>query len=141
MRVQGFGEIEDRLTRAAGLGEEFAAGWEAFQFIVMAADYYCEHTSAWFAKWMSVIPPACEGRDYIGLAPSLRRQPASSVEIPDLQAISEDDAAAGLASIAKTLRKRLEEMSAAAPGAADARGCTHAAGAAAEIYDLLAVDV
>ena len=139
MSVRVFEEIEEKLTRAEGLGDEFAASWEAFQFIVMVADHYSQHTSAWFAKWMSAIAPACEGRDYIGLAPSLRREPTLSVEIPGLQTISEDDAATGLASIAKTLRKRLEEMSAAAPDAVDVRACTHAAGAAAEISGLLAV--
>jgi hypothetical protein len=135
-----FSEAEEKLARAEGLGEELAAGWEAFQFIVLVADHYSQQASGWFATWMSVLPPACEGRDCIGLAPSPRPEPAGPVEIPALTAVADDDAAAGLAGIAAVLRKRLQETASAARGAGDARACAHAADAAAEIYDLLALD-
>ena len=137
--MHGFEEIEEKLARAEGLADEFAAGWEAFQFIVMVADHYSGLTSGQFAMWMFAIPPACEGRDYLGLAPSMRRDPAAYVEIPDLRTVGEDDAADGLAAIAASLAKRLRELADTAPGPADARACAKAAETAAELHDRLAV--
>jgi hypothetical protein len=89
---------------------------------------------------MSVIPPACEGRDYLTLAPSTQREPTAHIEDPDLNAVSEDDAARGLASIAAALLKRLPEAAAEARRPEDSRAFTHAADAAAEIHGLLAPD-
>lgn len=141
LRMQGFEDIEAGLARAADLGDGLAAGWEAFQFIVMVADHYSGRTSSgWFATWMWAIPPACEGRDYLGLAPSMRREPAASVTIPDLEGVGEEDAARGLAGIASALAKHLPAAAAAADNPADARACTRAADAAAEVRDLLALD-
>jgi hypothetical protein len=134
-----FEETEHNLAQVQGLDDELAAAWEAFQFTVLVADHYSGQSSPWFAKWMSVIPPACEGRDYLGLAPTLRRDPLADVVVMDLGAVSEDDAVRGLAGIAGLLRKRLQEL--AAGSLADARACTRAADAAAEIGDLLAVEV
>lgn len=137
--MQGFEEIEERFVRAEGLADELAAGWEAFQFIVLVADHYSGRTTEQFAMWMFVISPACEGRDYLGLAPSTRRDPAVYVEIPDLRTVSEDNAADGLAAIAGTLAKRLRELADVTSGPADARACAKAAEAAAELHGLLAV--
>ena len=89
---------------------------------------------------MSVIPPACEGRDHLGLAPSTRRDPAPQVEISELDGVSEDEAARGLVGIAGMLQTRLKEMAGAAIVPEDARACTHAAEAATEIHSLLSVD-
>lgn len=138
--MQRFSEIEQNLAQADSLGDELAASWEAFQFIVTVADHYADHTSGWYAKWMSVIPPACEGRDYLGLAPSMRREPEEDIEPPDLETVSEDDAATGLASIATALLKHLPAAAAAATDPADARACAKAADAATEVRDLLAMD-
>lgn len=139
--MQAFEQIAENLTRAKSQAEELAACWEAFQLIVTVADHFADHTDSWFAKWMSAIPPACEGRDYLGLAPSTRREPAADIEIPDLSTISEDDAARGLAAIAAALLERLPEAAAREARPEDSRAFTHAADAAAEIHGLLALDV
>lgn len=133
-------EIEEQVTQARGLVEELTAYSEAFQFIVTVADHYADRTSGWFAKWMSVIPPACEGRDYLTLAPSTRGEPAPHIGDLDLNTVSEDDAARGLASIAAALLNRLPEAAAGARRTEDSRAFTHAAAAAAEIHGLLAPD-
>ena len=138
LRVQAFGEIKEKLARAEGLADELAAGWEAFQFIVMVADHYSRLTSEQFAMWMFAIPPASDGRDYVGRAPSMRRDPAPCAEVPDLTAVSEDDAADGLAAIAGTLATSLQAMKDAASNQADVQACTRAAETATEVRNLLA---
>lgn len=138
--MQEFREIEQKLAQAEPLGDELTASWESFQFIVTVAGHYADQTSGWFAKWMSVIPPACEGRDYLGLAPSMRHEPEEDIEPLDLEALNEDDAARALASIAAALLKHLPAAAAAATDPADARACAKAAEAAAEVRDLLAMD-
>ena len=137
--MQRFTEIEQKLAQAKPL-DELTASCEAFQFIVTVADHYADHTSGWFAKWMSVIPPACEGRDYLGLAPSMRREVVADVDPLDLEAISEDEAARSLASIVAALLKHLPAAAAMATDPADAQACAKAAEAAAEVRDLLAMD-
>lgn len=137
--MQGFQEIEEKLARAEGLGDELAAGWEAFQLIVMVADRYSRDLSQWSAAWMFAIPSACDGRDCLGQAPSLRRDPAPEVSLPALVGVDDEKAAAGLAALAGTLHQRLLEIAATATVAADARVCAEAAEAAAALREQLAV--
>lgn len=113
--MQGFEEIEEKFARAEGLADKLAAGREAFQFIVLVADHYSALASEQFAMWMFAISSACEGRDYLGLSPSVRRDPAAYVEIPNLRAVDEDDGADGLAAIAGMLAKRLRELADTVP--------------------------
>lgn len=138
LSVQAFGEIEEKLARAEGLADELAAGWEAFQFIVMVADHYSRLTSEQFAMWMFAIPPASDGRDYVGGAPSMRRNPAPCAQLPDLTAVGEDNAADGLAAIAGTLMESLQAMKGAASNQADVQACARAAETAASVRNLLA---
>lgn len=137
MKMQQLTELESRLSQAGNLGDELTASWEAFQAIVMVADHFAAFTSDWFAMWMFVIPSACEGRDFLGSAPSARRDPAASVKIPDLRDVSEEEAADALSALAAALHKRLSETAAVASGQADARACAMAAETAAELRGLL----
>lgn len=137
--MRPFGEAEDMVARAEGLGEQLAIGWEAFHFIVTVADHYSGFTSGLFAMWMYAISPACEGRDYLGLAPAIRQDLAGHIEAPDLNDVGEEEAADGLAAIAETLAKKLKDMAQATPDPVSAKVCVHAAESAAEIRGLLAV--
>jgi hypothetical protein len=87
---------------------------------------------------MWVIPPACEGRDALGSAPSMPPGPAAAHA--DQEPASEEEAARILTGLAATLYARLQApaISSAAPG--DLQACIRAADAAGEIRELLAAD-
>ena len=140
--MQAFNEFEAKLKLAEtmDLGDQLAAGWEAFQFIAMVADRYSGGTPEWGPAWMFTIPLACDGRDFLGQAPSMRRDSAPQVVLPKLAGISDAEAATGLAAIAKTLHESLHGIVATALGPADAQACAGAVEAASELLEQLAAD-
>lgn len=140
--MQAFNEFEAKLKLAEtmGLEDQLAASWEAFQLIAMVADWYSGGTPEWDPAWMFTIPLACDGRDFLGQAPSMRWDPAPQVVLPELSGISDGEAAVGLAVIAKTLHESLQRVTATVLGPADAQACAGAVEAASELLEQLAVD-
>ena len=43
----------------------------AFEVISLAAEGRVDQDTDWFLTWAALIPPACEGRDAVGFAPSV----------------------------------------------------------------------
>jgi len=127
--------ISKRLDDAHTIQTVLAAGWEAFDLIRQIATVRAHGTSGSYATWMSVIPPACEGRDALGRAPSLPLDQDQEV-VPEDYA-TDDQAAHDVAALARVLGHRLQ-AGAIAHDVADQQAIERAALAAAEILGLLA---
>jgi hypothetical protein len=126
----------DRLARAADPESAIAAAWEAFELILVVSYQYGGRKSEWFATWIWAMSPACEGRNALGPAPPPESQ-GKRVDPGDLSAVSEDDAADALSSLAARLDEKLRAIARhAAP--VNARACLRAAQSAGELRETFA---
>src|SRR5258708_33549072 len=98
--MTSFGAVEARLASAHTLTEALGACWAAFEWASQVADSFAEPGSAHFATWLSVIAPACEGRDAVGFAPSMPGAAAELTGPPDLAGVAEAEAAVMRAALA-----------------------------------------
>jgi NADPH:quinone reductase-like Zn-dependent oxidoreductase len=127
-----------QLGDAAGVTAALWAGWNAFAVIDQVAVTQTEGHSGSYATWMSVIAPACEGRDALAQAPSMPDSPAPRAEaIETAKATADDEAVAGLAAV---LLQRLRLACGQATDAEDRRAFLLGIAAAEEICRLLAAD-
>jgi hypothetical protein len=136
--MNAFEAIEGRLASAGTLREALGASWAGFECVRQVADVYAARVTGHFATWMSVVGPACEGRDAVGFAPSMPGAAAVMAGLPDLAGVAEDDAARMVAAVAAALQERLRVVGGAARVPGDAEACARAADAAAEIRRLFA---
>jgi hypothetical protein len=127
--------IRKHLDEAHSLQGVLAAGWEAFDLIRQIATDRAHGTHGSYATWMSVIPPACEGKEALGRAPSL--PPDQDQETAPEDYATDDQAAHDVAALAKALGHRLQAGD-IAHDAADQQAMELAGLAAAEILGLLA---
>ena len=127
--------IRKRLDEAHTLQAILAAGWEAFDLIRQIATARAHGTHGSYATWMPVIPPACEGKEALGRAPSL--PPDQDQEAAPEAYATDGQAAHDVAAQAKVLTHRLQAGD-IAHDAADQQAMERAALAAAEILGLLA---
>lgn len=140
MQMTVFDVVRGRLADAYDLDSTMAAGWEAFEFILLVANKYSGLKSGMFATWMWAMGPAADGSGL--LEPALSRGGAGFAAGPgDLDEASEDDAVRALASLASELRGKLR---AAALGTRidrvhDIKACRQAAEAASELHGLFAL--
>src|SRR5260370_38345268 len=100
------GVVEGRLALAHTVSEALTACWAAFEWASQVADSFAEPGSAHFATWLSVIAPACEGRDAVGFAPSMPGAAAELTGPPDLAGGAEVEAAVMLAAVAAARQAR-----------------------------------
>jgi hypothetical protein len=127
--------IGKRLDDAHDLQDVLAAGWEAFDRIRRVATVRAHGDHGSYATWMSVIPPACEGRDALDRAPSMPADQDRHVRSEDYA--TDDQAAHDIAALAEILSQRLRADN-IARNVADQQAIERATLAAAEIIGLLA---
>lgn len=127
-----------QVSEATGTGPVLGAAWDAFEVIRLTANAYSSRHTPGFVTWMAVIPPACEGRDAIGFAPSNPPESALVIDPADLGELPEDQAAGKLAALAASCAATLSGLR---PHIAkDSAAITHAITAAEEISGLLTAD-
>jgi hypothetical protein len=136
--MTSFDAIEGRVVSAGTLGEALGACWAGFECVRRVADVYAGRVTGHFATWMSVVGPACDGRDAVGFAPSMPGAAAVLAGVPDLAGVAEDDAARKVAALAAALRERLRVVAGATRVPGDVEACARGAGAAAQIGGLFA---
>jgi len=137
MPVEAIIAIQDRLDTTHDLAAVYQAGWDAFELIQDVAARCAEPGSSSFATWMTVMGPACAGRDALGIAPSLPQAHGHPAILESIEAATEDDLADELATLAAALGSRLLRAAQSAADPADRRACQLAADAAEEIRELL----
>jgi len=126
--------IRQRLEDARDLAEILTAAYDAFDEMLSAFDRYENGPGPFYAALIMAGPAAADGRNTIGMAPSLppperdRPQPPEPVNEPSAQEVA--DAVAGLAALAA---RKLRAAAAAAASAADRSACVQAAQYADEV--------
>lgn len=128
------------VRRAAGVGPAFSASWDAYELIRLVAGSYAEHVSDWYLTWMAVIPPACEGRDALGFAPSIPQGPGLAFDSEELSGVPDEQAAQMLAVLASVCAEKLRAIRPYLVAGRDVSAVAHAIKAADEIYGLLSQD-
>jgi hypothetical protein len=136
--MTSFEAIEERLLSAGTVPEALGAGWAAFEWVRVIADSFAVRGTAHFVTWLSVVSPACEGRDAVGFAPSMPGAAAGLAGPPDLAGAGEAEAAVMIAGLTVTLRERLHVAAGAAREPGDVDACVRGSVAAAEIGELFA---
>lgn len=126
-----------QVEMADGVGPVFGAAWDAFDLISLVADRYAEKVTSWFVTWMALIPPACEGRDAVGFAPSVPPCGGTATDLGDLTQAPEDNALHALAELAAACAVKLSDAAADAVSGADASAAARALVAAEEIRGIL----
>jgi hypothetical protein len=121
-----------------GLAEVFGAAWDAFEVIQLVANTYADQVTDQYAMWMYAIPPACDGKDALGFAPSTPGGSVPAARLGDLGALTEDQSADALAGLADAVAAKLGVLDGRASTPKDALACTRAIGAARQIRKLLA---
>jgi hypothetical protein len=116
------------LDKAHDSRSVLTAGWEAFDRIRQIANARAHGTHGSYATWMSVIPPACEGRNAMGSAPSDDQDRQTAPE----DYAADDQAAHYVVALAEALARRLRETA-----GIDRQTVERAVLAAAEIIGLL----
>jgi hypothetical protein len=116
------------------------AAWDAFELTRLVARAYANRVAYAFAMWTPVIPPACDGRDALGFAPSTSPGPGLVHDLSDLGSTSEDQAADDLADLAVTVAAKLLAISAETVTARDTDAIARAVGCAEELRGLLSQD-
>jgi hypothetical protein len=129
-----------RLEAASDLPGLLAAAWDAFGLLLAACQDGGDRSAELFAAFAFAAAAASEGRLALAGAPSLPAEPgqtASSVTSsePDL-----DKLADALAGLADKLGERLLSAARESADPGDRHACEHAAGQAAQVYEILAPD-
>jgi hypothetical protein len=137
MSVEAIVTIQDRLGTTEDPAAACLAGWDAFELIQDVAAQYAGLASDSFVTWMTVMGPACAGRDALGVAPSLPHVHRRAAVPGHVEADAEDDVADELAILAAVLGSRLLNAAQSAADPGDRRACQLAADAAEEIRELL----
>jgi hypothetical protein len=125
--------IRQRLEDARDLAEILTAAYDAFDEMLSAFDRYENGPGPFYAALIMAGPAAADGRNTIGMAPSLppperdRPRPPEPVNEPPAQEVA--DAVAGLAALAA----RKLRAAAAATSDADRSACLQAAQYADEV--------
>jgi hypothetical protein len=127
-----------QVEAADGLGAVFEAVWDAFDVISLVADRYASNVTDSFLTWMALIPPACEGRDAIGFAPSAPSGGAMVVDLGDLAPVPEQRAAHALKELSAVCAAKLRGLTTGQVAAANAAAATRALVAAEELRAILA---
>jgi hypothetical protein len=134
--VKPLNTIHSRLDQASSTANLLTTGWDAFELIQHVAFGQAEHDPGGYATWMSVIPPACEGRDALAQAPSMPDGTNYELAIEAGDLASSDEVATMAAHLARCLRSMAEKV----PGTSDQPALDRAAAAAEEVRSLLAGD-
>jgi hypothetical protein len=121
--------ISRLLDKAHDSQSVLTAGWEAFDCIRQIAHARAHETPDSYATWMSVIPPACEGRNALGPSPSADQDRQAAPE----DFATDDQAAHDVVALAEVLTRRLRETAGIDPQTVE-----RAVLAATEIIGLLA---
>jgi len=137
MNMLAIDAMRARVEGAQTLPDILAVGWDAFELIRNAADLCADGDDGLFAAFMLAAAAAANGRDAVGVAPSLAPGRASGTTPGDQPSAPVDDAAAAIAVLASALGARLSSAASAAD-AADRAACQRAADEAAQIRALLA---
>lgn len=132
--------IQEHLGIADNPAAVLAAGWDAFEFVREAAAAQAQKTSDGYATWMSVMPPACEGRDALGRAALMPDRPSQDWPRKILVTGTDDEIAGDLAALAALLARRLRGGAERAARPEDQQAMRRGARAAEEILELLADD-
>jgi hypothetical protein len=127
--------IRANLTKAQSAQKVLAAGREAFDLIRQVATERARIHPGAYPTWMSVIPPACEGRDALGRAPSI--PPGQERQAAPGNYATDEQAARDVARLAEILTHRLQTGD-IAHNTADQQAIERAVLAAIEILELLA---
>jgi hypothetical protein len=125
-----------QVETADGLGTVFGAAWVAFEIIRLAADGVAGQDTEWVLTWTALIPPACEGRDAIGFAPSVPSGEAITIDLSDLAQTPEDQVMRLVRELATACAAKLRGLI-AGPVSADATAAARALVAAEEIRTTL----
>jgi hypothetical protein len=136
--MTSFEAIEGRLLSAGTLADGLGACWAAFEWARLVADLFAARGTAHFVTWLSVVSPACEGRDAAGFAPSMPAAVAGLAGPPDLAGAAEAEVAVMMAALAVALQERLRVAAGAAREPGDLDACVRGSVAAAEIGELFA---
>ena len=130
--------IKQRLEQARSLGEILSAAYDAFDEMLSAFDRYQNGTGPFYAALVMACPAAADGRNTIGMAPSLppperdrllRPKPANE---PAAREVADS-----VAVIAALAARKLRIAAAAASYAADRSSCLEAAQYADEVRGLM----
>ena len=130
--------IHNHLDQATGTANLLTTGWDAFELIQQVAFGQAEHDTGGYATWMSVVPPACEGRDALAQAPSMPQGAGRELAMEAGDLGSADEVAAILAALAARLALRLRAKAEELAGTGDQRALDRGADAAEEVRGLLA---
>jgi hypothetical protein len=126
-----------QMESADGLGPVFGAVWVAFEVIRLASDEFGRQDTDWVLTWTALIPPACEGRDAIGFAPSVPSGEAVTIDLSDLAQVPEEQAMRLVRELAASCAAKLRGVIADSAAAADAVAAARAVVAAEEIRAVL----
>ena len=130
--------MQARVEAADGLAGTLAAGWDAFELLLVTCEQCEDRSDELFAAFSFAAAAAAEGRNILTDAPSLPPGPdAGTSQAPFVEADLEKIADA-LASLAGVLSSRLSSAGRQAHGTADQAACRDAAREARRIRELLA---
>lgn len=138
--MQALDTIRARLDAADDLAAVMGAAWDAFELTRFVAHAYSSQHTSGYAMWMYAIPPACDGRDVLGFAPSVPDGSLVAMDLADLDGFTEYQSADELAALAMAVAAKLHGIVPAAVGTKDANACLRAAQAAETIRGLLIED-
>lgn len=132
------GTMQARVEAAEGLAGTLAAGWDAFELLLVTCEQCEDRSDELFAAFSFAAAAAAEGRNILTDAPSLPPGPdAGTSQAPFVEADLEKIADA-LASLGGVLSSRLSSAGRQARGTADQAPCRDAAREARRIHELLA---
>jgi hypothetical protein len=126
-----------RVESTQTLPETLAAGWDAFELMRAVADGCADGDDGSFAAFLLAGAAAANGRDAVGLAPSLAAGQASGTTPQDEPAAPAGAVAAAIAALAAVLGPRLSRAADGAADPADRAACQRAGAEAARIRALL----
>jgi len=130
--------ILQRLEEAQNLAETLTAAYDAFDEMLSAFDRYQNGRGPFYAALVMASPAAADGRNTVGVAPSLpppardRPRPPEPAKEPTAQEVADS-----VAAVAALAARKLRIAAAAATSAADRSACVEAAQYADEVRGLM----
>ena len=131
------GEAIMRIEQARGLAELLEAAYSAFEDVLAQVREHQDPASGYFIPMVMAAASAANGRDYLGMAPSLPASAPREAAGPRPMLLPDDQAARQIAAACQLLAGKLAAATSSALAPGDARACTGAARCAREITSLM----
>jgi hypothetical protein len=138
MGVREVEAMRERLGAVDGLADTLAVSWDCFELMQALTDKHADQDPGMFAAFMFAAASATEGRDAIGLAPSLPSITGPSADHRERDPGDPGKLADSLVGLTSELGATLLRAARQASDPGDRRACEHAARQASRIGELLA---